>query len=101
MALESSKQARELVSRNRRQNQQQMRAYREMSAEELFGVAWVRVRIGAEDLPGFKGRAWRARSVAKASASAANWKWMDERCAGPARAGATMKRYHITDQIVD
>ena len=35
-------------------NQQQMRAYREMPDQELFAVEWVRVTIGAEDLPGYK-----------------------------------------------
>jgi len=55
-ALESSKQrARELHPEIENRNQQQMRAYREMPDEELFSVQWVRVRIGAEDLPGYKG----------------------------------------------
>ena len=35
-------------------NQQQMRAYREMTDEELFAIEWVRVTLGAEDLPGYK-----------------------------------------------
>ena len=35
-------------------NQQQMRAYREMADEELFATEWVRVMLGAEDLPGYK-----------------------------------------------
>ena len=35
-------------------NQQQMHAYREMPDDELFTVEWVRVTIGAEDLPGYK-----------------------------------------------
>jgi formylmethanofuran dehydrogenase subunit E len=35
-------------------NQQQMQAYREMPDEELFDFQWVRVRIGPEDLPGYK-----------------------------------------------
>lgn len=34
--------------------QQQIRAYCEMSEEELFDVQWVRLRVGPEDLPGFK-----------------------------------------------
>ena len=56
VALESSKQrARELFPEVADRNQQQMKAYREMSADELFEATWVRVRIGAEDLPGFKG----------------------------------------------
>jgi formylmethanofuran dehydrogenase subunit E len=56
VALESSKQrARELYPEITDKNAQQMRAYREMAAEELFGHQWVRVRIGREDLPGYKG----------------------------------------------
>jgi len=56
VALESSKQrARELFPEVADRNQQQMKAYREMNADELFEATWVRVRIGAEDLPGFKG----------------------------------------------
>lgn len=34
--------------------EQQMRAYREMPAADLFEWQWVRVRIGPEDLPGYK-----------------------------------------------
>ena len=36
-------------------NRQQMKAYREMSLDDLFETQWVRVKIGPEDLPGFKG----------------------------------------------
>src|SRR3954449_378831 len=36
-------------------NQQQMLAYREMPAEELFEVREVRVKVQPEDLPGYKG----------------------------------------------
>ncbi len=36
-------------------NEQQMRAYREMTDDDLFEHQWVRVRIGPEDLPGYKG----------------------------------------------
>jgi formylmethanofuran dehydrogenase subunit E len=35
-------------------NQGQMRAYREMPESELFDVQWVSVKIGPEDLPGYK-----------------------------------------------
>ena len=35
-------------------NQQQMHAYREMPDSELFAVEWVRVTLGAEELPGYK-----------------------------------------------
>lgn len=36
-------------------SRQQMAAYRELPDEELFSHEWVRVRIGADDLPGYKG----------------------------------------------
>ncbi len=56
VAKESSKQrARELYPEIGDKNEQQMRAYREMPDEELFEHRWVRVRIGPEDLPGYKG----------------------------------------------
>lgn len=55
VARESSKQrARELYPEIDDRNQQQMRAYRDMADEDLFDHQWVRVRIAAEDLPGFK-----------------------------------------------
>lgn len=55
VARESSKErARELYPEIGDRNQQQMRAYRDMADEELFDHQWVRVRIAAEDLPGFK-----------------------------------------------
>ena len=55
-ARESSKQrAQELFPGIPNRNQQQMAAYRALPDEELFTSQWVRVRIGAEDLPGFKG----------------------------------------------
>lgn len=56
-AKESSKQrARELYPEIADKNQQQMRAYRELGDEELFAEQWVRVAIGAEEMPGYKGR---------------------------------------------
>lgn len=55
-ALESSKQrARDLYPEIEDRNQQQMTAYRTMPAEELFTHQWVRVTVGAEDFPGYKG----------------------------------------------
>ena len=56
VALESSKQrARELFPGIADKNQQQMRAYRDMPAEELFEHRWVRLTVPPEDLPGYKG----------------------------------------------
>ncbi len=55
VARESSKQrAREMYPDVGDKNQQQMRAYREMSESELFEWRWVRVPIGPEDMPGYK-----------------------------------------------
>lgn len=55
VALESSKQkAKELFPDIANRNEQQMMAYRQMPDTDLFSHAWVRVRIGPEDLPGFK-----------------------------------------------
>lgn len=56
VARESSKQrAREIYPEITDRNEQQMKAYRELSAYDLFDVEWVTVHIGPEDLPGFKG----------------------------------------------
>jgi len=55
-ALESAKhRACELYPRIDSGNEQQMRAYRELPDAELFSHQWVRVKIGPQDLPGFKG----------------------------------------------
>jgi len=55
-ARESSKQkARELHPEIESKNQQQMLAYREMPESDLFDVQWVKVDVGAEELPGYKG----------------------------------------------
>jgi formylmethanofuran dehydrogenase subunit E len=54
-AKESSKQkARELHPEIESKNQQQMLAYREMPARDLFDVQWVSVTLGPEDMPGYK-----------------------------------------------
>lgn len=55
-AKESSKDAaRRLHPEIEKKNQQQMLAYREMSDEALFDFENVRVEVGPEDLPGYKG----------------------------------------------
>ncbi len=55
VAKETSKQrARELHPELPEKNQQQMLAYRELPASELFDVAEVRVEIGPEEMPGYK-----------------------------------------------
>ena len=41
----------EIASRN----EQQMKAYRELAAEDLFTHQWVEVEVPPEDLPGWKG----------------------------------------------
>jgi formylmethanofuran dehydrogenase subunit E len=55
VARESSKdRARELYPPIEKKNEQQMLAYREMPANELFQTAWVRVKLGPEEMPGYK-----------------------------------------------
>jgi formylmethanofuran dehydrogenase subunit E len=56
VALDSAKQrARERFPQITDRNTQQMRAYREMPDEELFAAQWVRVKLGPEEFPGYKG----------------------------------------------
>ena len=56
VAKETSKQrARQLYPEMEDKNQQQMRAYREMPDPELFDIQWVRVKLGPEEFPGYKG----------------------------------------------
>jgi formylmethanofuran dehydrogenase subunit E len=52
---DAKRRARELYPETEDRNRQQMHAYREMPDAELFDVQWVRVSIGPEDLPGYKG----------------------------------------------
>ena len=55
VAKESSKQrAKEMYPEIQDKNAQQMRAYRELPEAELFDIQWVRVRLGPEDMPGYK-----------------------------------------------
>jgi formylmethanofuran dehydrogenase subunit E len=70
LALESSKQrARERYPEIVDRNQQQMRAYRELTNNELFSHQWVRVAIGPEDLPGYKA----ARATCEVCGEAVNF----------------------------
>jgi formylmethanofuran dehydrogenase subunit E len=56
VALETSKQkAHELFPQIETPNRQQMEAYRRLPDSDLFSHEWVRVPVGPEDLPGFKG----------------------------------------------
>ena len=55
-AKESSKAlARSLHPEIANKNQQQMLAYREMRAEDLFDWQWVKVELPPEEFPGYKG----------------------------------------------
>jgi formylmethanofuran dehydrogenase subunit E len=55
-ARESSRQrAEERYPEIADKNQQQMRAYRELPDEDLFGMQWVKVALGPEEFPGYKG----------------------------------------------
>jgi formylmethanofuran dehydrogenase subunit E len=54
-AKESSKaRAKEMYPEIADKNQQQMKAYREMSVEDLFDTQWVKVKLEPEDFPGYK-----------------------------------------------
>lgn len=56
VAKESSKRrAQEMYPEFPDKNTRQMRAYRELPDSELFDVQWVRVRLGPEEFPGYKG----------------------------------------------
>jgi formylmethanofuran dehydrogenase subunit E len=71
VAKESSKQrARELFPDIADRKEQQMRAYREIPASELFDVQWVRVSLGPEELPGYKA----ARAICESCGEAINYK---------------------------
>ncbi len=55
-ARESSKEhAREMYPEIANKNQQQMAAYREMANGDLFAVQWVKVNLGPEEFPGYRG----------------------------------------------
>jgi formylmethanofuran dehydrogenase subunit E len=55
-AKESSKaRAREMHPELNNKNQQQMAAYRELSNDDLFNVQWVKVEVGPQEMPGYKG----------------------------------------------
>lgn len=55
VAKESARQrAIELCPEIADKKQRQARAYRDMPEEELFEVQWVHLRVGREDLPGYK-----------------------------------------------
>lgn len=55
-AKESSKAlARSMHPEIENKNQQQMLAYREMSEQDLFTRQWVKVKLPAEEFPGYKG----------------------------------------------
>ena len=56
-ARESSKaRAKELFPAVVNSNEQQMQAYRVMDADELFAHQWVKVELGPEEFPGYKGK---------------------------------------------
>jgi formylmethanofuran dehydrogenase subunit E len=56
LALETSKQkAKEMFPEIGDRNQREMAAYRALPDSDLFAHHWVRVRVGPEDLPGYKG----------------------------------------------
>ncbi len=91
VAKESSKQrARELYPEILDKNAQQMRAYREMPDEELFDVQWVRVRLGPEDMPGYKA----ARVVCSQCGEGINFKREVTQDGKPVCRGCAGERYY-------
>src|ERR1700744_1777377 len=55
-AKESTKAlARQMLPEIEDKNQQQMRAYREISDDDLFTTQWVKVDLPPEEFPGYKG----------------------------------------------
>jgi len=71
VARDSSKErARAMYPHIESRNEQQMRAYREMPDAELFDAKAVRVSIGPEDLPGYKG----ARAVCSRCGEGVNFR---------------------------
>ncbi len=76
VALEASKlRAKELYPEIEDRNRQQMTAYREMPVGELFRHQWVRVTLGPEDFPGYKG----ARRVCAVCGEGINFERFTER----------------------
>lgn len=55
VALESSKIRAAALHPELPKNEQQMKAYRELPDEELFGEQWVRVPLPPSEFPGYKG----------------------------------------------
>ena len=71
VARETSKQrAREMFPEISDNNVQQMRAYRELPDAELFAADWVRVTLGPEEFPGYKG----PRAICAACGEGVNFK---------------------------
>jgi formylmethanofuran dehydrogenase subunit E len=71
VARETAKhRARQLYPEIADKNQQQMRAYRELADEDLFSIQWVRVALGPEEFPGYKGE----RRVCEACGEGINFK---------------------------
>ncbi len=57
VATERSKtRAREMYPEIESKNQQQMKAYRDMPAADLFDTQWVKVEVADTEMPGFKGQ---------------------------------------------
>ena len=55
VAREGAKErARELFPEIENRNAREMRAYRQMTEDELFAVEWVRVELHPEDMPGYR-----------------------------------------------
>ena len=82
-----------LVSGDRRQEpSSRCCAYRELPDEELFATQWVRVALGPEDFPGYKGARAVLRGVRRGhQLQARSCPRRPRRCAGPAPASVTTR----------
>lgn len=95
VALETSKEKAEQVCPGvEPRNRQQMEAYRVLSDADLFSHQWVRVPVGPDDLPGYKG----ARVFCARCGERVNFNRHVE-CAGEAvcRACAGQRYYEVVD----
>jgi formylmethanofuran dehydrogenase subunit E len=90
-ARESSKQrAKELFPEIEDKNRRQMTAYRDLPVEELFEHRWVRVNLGPEDFPGYKGE----RRVCAACGEGINFERFVERDGEVLCRGCAGERYY-------
>ena len=84
-ALESSKSKAAQLFPELEKNQQQMRAYRELADDLLFGEQWVEVSLPRSEFPGYRG----ARVVCSVCGEGINYDRFVERETGPVCLGCS------------